>query len=84
MEWVYTDPAYRAQGVSSRLITRLLDDARAGGRSTAHVGTYIDNDPAIATYRRLGFEGFAEARHVDYERTFKTPGLVFLRRALQP
>ena len=82
VEWVYTDPGMRATGVSSSLIARLLDGARADGLATAHVGTYIGNAPAIATYRRAGFEAFAELRHLDYERRFKTPGLVFLRRDL--
>ncbi len=82
VEWVYTDSAVRGRGVSTLLIGHLLDTARAAGHTTAHVATYIDNEPAIATYRRLGFEVFAEARHVDYERTFRTPGLVFLRREL--
>jgi GNAT superfamily N-acetyltransferase len=82
VEWVYTDPAFRAQGVSAQLITRLVDDARTRGVATAHVGTYIGNDPAITTYRRVGFEEFAECRHRDYERRFKAPGLVFLRRVL--
>lgn len=82
VEWVYTDPGFRATGVSSRLIAHLLDRARADGVETAHVGTYIGNASAIATYRRAGFEAFAELRHVDYEHRFKTPGLVFLRRAL--
>ena len=50
--------------------------------ATAHVGTYIGNAPAVATYRRAGFEAFAELRHLDYERRFKAPGLVFLRQAL--
>jgi GNAT superfamily N-acetyltransferase len=82
VEWVYTDPAARGRGVSTLLIGRLLDDGRAHGHTTAHVGTYLENEPAIATYRRLGFEPFAEARHVDYEAVFGTPGLVFLRRTL--
>jgi GNAT superfamily N-acetyltransferase len=82
IEWVYTDPDFRAQGVSSTLIGRLLERARAGGIATAHVGTYIGNDPAISTYRRAGFAEFAECRHLDYQHRFKVPGLVFLRRAL--
>jgi len=84
VEWVYTDPAFRARGVSAQLITQLLDDARARGATTAHVGTYIGNHPAIRTYRTVGFGEFAECRHLDYERRFRAPGLVFLRRDLQP
>jgi GNAT superfamily N-acetyltransferase len=82
VEWVYTDPGFRGQGVSSRLIGRLLERARADAIATAHVGTYIGNAPAISTYRRAGFEEFAECRHLDYEHRFKAPGLIFLRRTL--
>jgi ribosomal protein S18 acetylase RimI-like enzyme len=80
MEWVYTRPGVRGQGISVRLIARLLEDSKAQAIKTAHVGTYIGNEPAIATYHRAGFEAFAECRHLDYERRFKTPGLAFLRR----
>jgi len=48
----------------------------------AHVGTYIGNEPAVATYRRAGFEVFAEGRHADYEARVGAPGVVFLRRTL--
>jgi GNAT superfamily N-acetyltransferase len=82
VEWVYTDPGFRGMGVSSRLIAELLNRARADGMTTAHVGTYIGNAPAIATYRRAGFDEFAECRHLDYEHRFKAPGLVFFRRSL--
>jgi len=82
LEWVYTDPDFRATGVSSRLIARMLDGAGGDGVPTAHVGTYIGNTPAISTYRRAGFQEFAECRHLDYEHRFKAPGLVFFRRAL--
>lgn len=82
VEWVYTHPDFRNRGVSSQLITRRLDGARADGIATAHVGTYIGNAHAIATYRRAGFVEFAECRHADYQRRFNAPGLVFFRRAL--
>lgn len=82
VEWVYTDPRFRSRGVSSTLLAELLGRARADALATAHVGTYIDNSPAIAVYRGAGFEVFAACRHADYERRFKTPGLVFLRREL--
>ena len=82
VEWVYTDPSRRGIGVSSTLIAELLGRARDDGIATAHVGTYIGNAPALATYRRAGFAEFAECRHVDYEAQFGAPGLVFLRRAL--
>ena len=82
VEWVYTDPDARARGVSSKLIGALLERARGEAIATAHVGTYIGNAPAVSTYRRAGFEEFAECRHLDYQHRFKAPGLVFLRRTL--
>jgi GNAT superfamily N-acetyltransferase len=82
VEWVYTDPAFRGNGVCAVLLDRLLDLARQQGRDSAHVGTYIGNDPAITAYHKSGFEYFAECRHRDYQDRFRTPGLVFLRRRL--
>ena len=79
---MYTDADVRGQGVSSALLTRLLANAHQRGLQTAYVLTYIGNEPAIATYRRAGFEQFAECRHADYERRFKAPGLVAFRRGL--
>jgi GNAT superfamily N-acetyltransferase len=81
VEWVYTDPALRGRGISTRLLSALLDDARRNGHAEAHVVTYLGNEPAIATYRRCGFEPFAECRHADFETQFGSPGLLFLRRA---
>ena len=43
---------------------------------------WLTIEPALTTYRSAGFEEFAECRSVDYEARFKTPGLVFLRRAI--
>jgi ribosomal protein S18 acetylase RimI-like enzyme len=80
VEWVYTDPEARGRRLSVALIAQLLENAKAQAITTAHVGTYLGNEPAIATYRRAGFEAFAECRHIDYERRFRAPGLVFLRR----
>jgi len=82
LEWVYTALDYRGQGICAHLLGELLAAARGRGLATAHVATYIGNAPAIAAYRRMGFEPFAECRHRDYERRFHAPGLVFLRRAL--
>jgi GNAT superfamily N-acetyltransferase len=82
LEWVYTALDYRGQGICAHLLAQLLAAAQGRGLATAHVATYIGNAPAIAAYRRVGFEPFAECRHSDYERRFRAPGLVFLRRTL--
>ena len=82
LEWVFTALEYRAQGICAQLLAQLLTAGRGRGLATAHVATYIGNAPAIAVYRRVGFTPFAECRHIDYERRFRAPGLVFLRRTL--
>ena len=82
LEWVFTALEFRGRGICAQLLAQLLTAARARGLATAHVATYIGNAPAIAAYRRVGFSPFAECRHSDYERRFRAPGLVFLRRSL--
>jgi len=80
LEWVYTDPRSRRRGLSLALIEHHLEHARDRGIATSHVGTYIGNEPAIATYRRAGYEAYAETRHKDYARRFRAEGIVSLRR----
>jgi ribosomal protein S18 acetylase RimI-like enzyme len=82
VEWVYTAPDHRGRAICGQLLCRLFDAARDRGIASAHVATYIGNEPAIAAYRRAGFQPFAECRHADYERRFGAPGLTFLRRSL--
>src|SRR3954468_4035100 len=47
-------PAARLQGVGSSLVTALAGIARANGCYGMWVGTEIDNEAALATYRRAG------------------------------
>jgi ribosomal protein S18 acetylase RimI-like enzyme len=47
-------PAWRGQGVGSRLLAALLD-AAAGRYATVSLNVQTDN-PAVRLYRRLGFE----------------------------
>jgi GNAT superfamily N-acetyltransferase len=82
VEWVATKPEVRGRGLNRRLLEALLEWGRERGHKTSHVGTYIGNEPAIAAYKAAGFEIYAEARHADYERIFRSPGLVFFRRNL--
>ncbi|MSP22707.1 MAG: GNAT family N-acetyltransferase [Dehalococcoidia bacterium] len=82
VEWVTTRPEYRGQGLNRRLHDAIFGRSRASGLRTAHVGTAIGNEPAIAAYRSAGFEAFAEARHVDWGATYGHVGIVFFRRDL--
>ena len=63
---VSTDPAVRGQGLASRLCAAFLDQARASDARVAYLQVEVDNLPARAIYRRLGF--------VDaYQYHYRTP-----------
>src|SRR3954465_13844977 len=47
-------PAARLQGIGSRLVAELAAIARRNGCYGMWVGTEVDNDAALATYRRAG------------------------------
>jgi aminoglycoside 3-N-acetyltransferase I len=47
-------PVARLQGIGARLVTELADVARANGCYGMWVGTEVDNEAAVATYRRAG------------------------------
>ena len=47
-------PAARLQGIGSALVTALAEIARATGCYGMWVGTEVDNEAALATYRRAG------------------------------
>jgi aminoglycoside 3-N-acetyltransferase I len=47
-------PAARLQGIGTRLVGALADLARDNGCYGMWVGTEVDNDAALATYRRAG------------------------------
>lgn len=82
VEWVATRPESRGHGLNRALLDELLAWGREEGHTYSHVGTYLGNEPAIAAYKAAGFEVYAEAWHVDYERVFGAPGLVYFRRDL--
>jgi translation initiation factor 4G len=82
VEWVATRPEHRGRGLNGTLLSTLLENAHRDGHQSAHVGTYMENAPALAAYQRAGFEIWAEVRHADFEKNFRAPGLVFLRRKL--
>jgi len=49
-------PAARQRGVAKALIAASLGVARARAAAQAFLEVAVDNDPAIALYRRLGFQ----------------------------
>jgi ribosomal protein S18 acetylase RimI-like enzyme len=51
--WVHRD--FRGRGVGRRLMTALLDWARARGVVAVYLDVVVGNDPARSLYERLGF-----------------------------
>jgi len=56
-------PGYRDRGLGRRLITAVLDAARAAGLHRVELNAHADNFRAIALYERVGFEHEGSARH---------------------
>ena len=52
---VFTDPGRRGRGHARRVVTQALATARARGASRAWLQVEVENAPAIALYRSLGF-----------------------------
>ncbi|KFI48696.1 ribosomal protein S18-alanine N-acetyltransferase [Bifidobacterium biavatii] len=48
--------AYQRQGIAAAMMTWLIGHARSQGARRVLLEVRVDNDPAIALYRRFGFE----------------------------
>ena len=82
VEWVATRPEGRGQGISTRLIERVLERGRALHLATAYISVRIGNHSAQRVYERAGFVPFDERCHPDHEAAIGCPGLVHLKRPL--
>lgn len=63
----YTFPSYRRRGFAERVLEFAVDRIASTGR-TAHLIVDIDNDPAVALYRRMRFEcvGASYVGYLEY------------------
>ncbi|WP_410210095.1 GNAT family N-acetyltransferase [Aquirhabdus sp.] len=63
----YTFPAYRRRGFAERVLEFAVNRIVTAGR-TAHLIVDIDNEPAVALYRRMGFEcvGSSYVGYLEY------------------
>jgi ribosomal protein S18 acetylase RimI-like enzyme len=55
---VAVDPEFRKQGIAKRLLQRLIAHARNQGLLQIQLAVAVENAPARALYRSLGFESF--------------------------
>lgn len=51
-----TRPAWRGRGYGALVTAALAGDSLADGARLVYLGVHVDNDRAIAVYRRVGFE----------------------------
>ncbi|MND38455.1 putative acetyltransferase YhhY [compost metagenome] len=56
-------PGYRDRGIGRRLITVVLDAARAAGMHRIELNARVENERAIALYEKVGFQHEGIARH---------------------
>lgn len=63
----YTFPSHRRRGFAERALEFAVDRIASTGRA-AHLIVDIDNNPAVALYRRMGFEcvGASYVGYLDY------------------
>ncbi|HTO09173.1 MAG TPA: GNAT family N-acetyltransferase [Myxococcota bacterium] len=82
VENVATLPEFRRRGLVDELLGVILERGRARGAALTDIGLFIGNDPAQAAYEKVGFRMVSEKRSPELERTWGSPGLRLLRRAL--
>jgi GNAT superfamily N-acetyltransferase len=83
-------PAYRKQGVGSRLMVEAEQVARSSGRDRIALGVTEDNSDALRLYRRRGYEPGDPAQIDTYREIYGDDGsvttvpddpcLIFIRR----
>ncbi len=54
-----TRKEYRGQGLASKQLAKFLEESRKAGAKGVHVYAVESNLPAVATYKKLGFERYA-------------------------
>ena len=49
-------PEYRGLGIGSRLLEKVIEKAKEFGLEKIELHVYTSNKPAVALYRKFGFE----------------------------
>jgi ribosomal protein S18 acetylase RimI-like enzyme len=53
--FMYVLPEYRGQGINQKIIEHLVQWTRAKGVNELRLEVYVNNDPAIKAYEKIGF-----------------------------
>lgn len=56
IEYVYVDKNHRGKNLTAKLINAHIDKAKAKGCTYCYVQVFGDNQPAINSYKKIGFE----------------------------
>jgi L-amino acid N-acyltransferase len=64
---IYLDPGYRGRGIGRRLLTALLDEARALHIRLVVASITWDNAASIALHRNLGFETMGTMHNAGFK-----------------
>ena len=75
-------PAFRRQGIVSRLLEAALQQGRDGGFRRAQVSIYIGNVAAQRLYEKQGFVVVDETRDPYFEAEIGLPGMARMLREL--
>lgn len=89
--WLYNlhvKPRYRGMGIGAALTRRVMDQAQSEGASELFLEALEDNVPALALYRKLGFEPVSlPALRAETSRYFQLFGrrkLTFVKTFILP
>ncbi|MCX7898178.1 MAG: ribosomal protein S18-alanine N-acetyltransferase [Rhodocyclaceae bacterium] len=74
-------PAHRRQGLASRLVEEVAKQARVCGGQRILLEVRAHNEPALAFYRRVGFQEIAR-RRAYYARAAESEDAVIMERRI--
>jgi ribosomal-protein-alanine N-acetyltransferase len=75
-------PAYRRQGIATRLIKESMAAMIAAGAKELFLEVRVSNEPAVQLYRTTGYQVLKEIRH--YYRDYEAAYLMALKVPKQP
>ena len=78
---IATQPGVRRSGVGARLLDATIQQLQSAGVAFLHLEVAVDNAPALALYRRAGFEQTGRRRGY-YQRGDQRIDALVLRRVL--
>jgi len=82
LENIATLPSYRGRGLTTALLARAAEEARARGYKEAQITSFIGNQSARRAYEKAGYRCVDERRHPEFEAIAGTPGLLRFVRSL--